>query len=162
MYVLHLFYTEIDIKWNDISSKYLSGSLDGDSDVSVCVSYLLIHLGTIYCGVPKRQSFLRSKSLTTFVRITWRALIQFSSVAQLCPALYYLTDSSMPGFPVHHQLLELAQTHVHRVGGAIQPSHPRSSSFPPTFSLSQHQGLFKWVSSSNQVARVLWTARRSN
>ena len=61
----------------------------------------------------------------------------------------------MPAFPVHHQLLELAQTHVHRVSDAIQPSHPLSSSSPPAFSLSQHQGLFQRVSSSHQVAKVL-------
>ena len=60
------------------------------------------------------------------------------------------TDCSTPDFPVHHQILELAQTHVHRVSDAIQPSHPLSSPSPPTFSLSQHQGLFQWVSSSNQ------------
>ena len=59
-------------------------------------------------------------------------------------------DCSMPGFSVHHQVVELFQTHNHQVGDAIQPSHPLSSSSPPTFSLSQHQGLFKWVSSSHQ------------
>ena len=62
---------------------------------------------------------------------------------------------STPGFPVHHQLLELTQTHVHTVSDAIQPSHPMSSPSPLTFNLSQHQGLFKWVSSSHQVAKVL-------
>ena len=64
-------------------------------------------------------------------------------------------DCSMPGFPVYHHLLELAQTHVHWVSDAIQPSHSLSSPSPPAFSLSQHQGLFQWVSSSNQVAKVL-------
>jgi len=64
-------------------------------------------------------------------------------------------DGSTPGFPVHHQLLELAQTHVHRVGDAIQPSHPLSSLSSPTFNLSQHQGLFQRVISSYQVAKVL-------
>ena len=63
-------------------------------------------------------------------------------------------DCSMPGFPVHHQLLELAQTHVHRVGDIIQPSHPLSSP-SPAFNLSQHQGLFQWISSLHQVAKVL-------
>ena len=63
-------------------------------------------------------------------------------------------DCSMPGFPVHHQLPELAQTHVHRVSDAIQPSSPQVSPSPPTFSLSQHQGLFQWVSSLHQVAKV--------
>ena len=64
-------------------------------------------------------------------------------------------DCSTPGLPVHHQLPELAQTRVHRVGDAIQPSHPLSSPFPPTFNLSQHQGLFHWVSSLHQVAKGL-------
>ena len=64
-------------------------------------------------------------------------------------------DCSTPGFPVHHQLPELAQTHVHQVGDAIQLSHPLSSPSPPTFNLSQYQSLFQRVSSSHQVAKVL-------
>ena len=64
-------------------------------------------------------------------------------------------ECSTPGHPVHHQLLEFTQTHVHWVGDAIQPSHPLSSPYPPAFNLSHHQGLFKWVSSSHQVAKVL-------
>ena len=63
-------------------------------------------------------------------------------------------DCSLPGFPVHHQFLELTQTHVHWVGGVIQPSHPLSSTSHPAFNLSQHRGLFQWVSSSHQVAKV--------
>ena len=65
-------------------------------------------------------------------------------------------DCSTPGSPVHHQLPELAQTHVHWVSDAIQPSHPLSSPFPPAFNLSQHQGLFQWKSSLQQVAKVLY------
>ena len=64
-------------------------------------------------------------------------------------------DCSMPGVPVHHELPELAQTHVLRVSDAIQPSHPLLSPSPPAFNLSQHQGLFHRVSSSHQVAKVL-------
>ena len=64
-------------------------------------------------------------------------------------------DCSMPGLPVHHQLLELAQTQVHWVSDSIQPSHLLSSLSPPTFNVSQHQGLFQHVSSSHQVAKVL-------
>ena len=64
-------------------------------------------------------------------------------------------DCSMPGFPVHHQLPELAQAHVHRVRDAIQPSHPLSSPSPPMFNLSQHQGLFQRVNSLHQMAKVL-------
>ena len=80
---------------------------------------------------------------------------RISSVVQLCLTLCDPMDCVMPGFPVHHQLLELAQTHVYWVGDAIQSSHPLSSPSPPAFSLSQHQGLFQWVSSSHQVAKVL-------
>ena len=80
---------------------------------------------------------------------------QFSSVTQSCLTLYDPMDCSMPGFPVHHQLPEFTQTHVHWVSDAIQPSHPLSSPSPPAFNLSQHQSLFQWVSSSHQMAKVL-------
>ena len=69
--------------------------------------------------------------------------IQFSSVAQPCLTLCDLMGCSTPGFPVHHQLLELAQTQVNQVGDAIQPSHPLSSPSPPALNLSQYQGLFQ-------------------
>jgi len=64
-------------------------------------------------------------------------------------------DHSTPGLAVHHQLPESTQTHIHRVSDTIQPSHPLSSPSPPAFNLSQHQGLFKGVSSSHQVVKVL-------
>ena len=80
--------------------------------------------------------------------------VEFSSVAQSCLTLCNSTDCNTPAFRVHHQLLELTQTQVHRVGDAIQPSHPLSSS-SPALNLSQHRGLFKWVSSSHEVAKVL-------
>ena len=69
--------------------------------------------------------------------------------------LFNPMDCSMPGLSVHHQLPELTQTHVHWVGDTIQPSHPLSLPSPAAFNLSQHQGLFKWISSSHQVANVL-------
>ena len=81
--------------------------------------------------------------------------VQFSSVAQLCLTLCDPMKRSTPGLPVHHQLLEFTQTHLHRVGDAIQPSHPLSSPYPPAPNLSQHQGLFQWVNSSHEVAKVL-------
>ena len=81
--------------------------------------------------------------------------VQFSSGAQSCPTLCDPMGYSMPGLPVHHQLPELTQTHVHWVSDAIQTSHPLLSPSPPTFNLSQHQGLFKWVSSSHHLAKVL-------
>ena len=73
------------------------------------------------------------------------AFSYFSSVAQSCLTLCNPMDCSMPGFPVHHQLLELAQTHVQWLGDANQPSHPLSSPSSPAFNLSQHQVLFQWV-----------------
>ena len=78
--------------------------------------------------------------------------IQFSSVAQSCPPLCNPMNRSMPGLPVHHQLPEFTQTHVHRFCDAIQPSHPLSSPFPPSPNPSQHQSLFQWVNSSHEVA----------
>ena len=79
----------------------------------------------------------------------------FSSVAQSCPTLCDPMNRSMPGLPVHHQLPEFTQTHVHRVGDAMHPSHPLSSPSPPAPNPSQHQTLFQWVNSSHEVAKVL-------
>ena len=90
------------------------------------------------------------------MRNLWHStLLQFSSVTHSYPGLCDPMDCSTPGFPVHHQLPGLAQTHVHWVSDAIQLSHPLPSPFPPAFYLSQHQGLFQWVSSSHQVGKVL-------
>ena len=92
--------------------------------------------------------------------IYWTPIIcqvhgQFSSVTQSCPTLCDPLDWSMLGFPVHRQLLELAQTHVYQLSDAIQPSHPLLSPSPHAFNLSQHQSLFHWVKSLHQVAKVL-------
>ena len=84
--------------------------------------------------------FLHILTSTYFLFVCF--FIQLSSVSQSCPTLCDPMDCSTPGFPVHHQLLELAQTHVHQVSDAIQPSHPLSSPSPPPFNISQHQGLF--------------------
>ena len=82
-------------------------------------------------------------------------LVQFSSVTQSCPTFCDPMNCSTPGLPVHHQLPESTQTHVHCVCDAIQPSHPLSSPSPPALNLSQHQGLFQGVNSSHQVAKIL-------
>ena len=94
--------------------------------------------------------------------LTWAAKniinpisVQFSSVTQLGLTLCTPMNCSTPDLPVHHQLLESTQTHDHWVNDAIQPSHPLSSPSPPALNLSQHQGLFQWVSSSHEVAKVL-------
>ena len=81
--------------------------------------------------------------------------VQFSPVAQSCLILCNPMNHSTPGLPVHHQLLESTQIHVHWVGDTIQPSQPLLSPSPPAFNLSQYQGLFKWVSSLHQEAKVL-------
>ena len=96
--------------------------------------------------------------------MTWIAhfiAVQFSSVTQSCPTLHDPMDCSMPGFPVHHHLPELPQTHGHRVSDAIQPSRPLSSPSPPALNLSQHHGLFQWIGSSHQVAKVLEVQHQS-
>ena len=93
--------------------------------------------------------------------IIWRTTfcfffsVQFSSVAQSWLTLCNPVNHRMPGLPVHHQLPEFTQTHVHRVGDAIQPSHPLSFPFPPAPNPSQHQSLLQWVNSSHEVAKVL-------
>ena len=82
-------------------------------------------------------------------------VFQISSVVQSCQTHCEPMEWNTPGLPVHHQLPEFTQTHVHWVGDAIQPSHPLPYPPPPALNLSQHQGLFKWVSSLHQVAKVL-------
>ena len=98
----------------------------------------------------KKNSILFFSYNIMWILYTFSA-VQSHSCVQLCDPL----DCSTPGFPIHHQLLELVQTHVHSVGDAIQPSHLLLSPSPPAFNLSQHQGLFQWVSSSHQMAKVL-------
>ena len=88
--------------------------------------------------------------------VTWFFHFQkrFSSVAQSCPTLCNPMNHSTPGLPVHHKLPQFTQSHIHRVGDAIQPSHPLSSPSPPAPTPSQHQSLFQWVN-SHEVAKVL-------
>ena len=102
----------------------------------------------------KLGSWAKGKTFSWNIKIEFTCNVQFSSFAQLCPTLCNCMDCSTPGFPVQHQLPKLAQTHVHQVSDAIQLSHLLSSP-SPTFNLSQHQGLYKWVSSSHQLAKVL-------
>ena len=104
----------------------------------------------------KRSKYLLyDKSILLFPSIISISSVQFSSVAQSRPILWDPMDCSTPDLPVHHQFPEFTETHVHWVGDAIQPSHPLLSPSPPAFNISQHQSLFKWISSSYQVAKVL-------
>ena len=102
--------------------------------------------GLCHCDIKVDLLSSLSASATLFL-----VAVGCCSVAQSCPNLCNPMDCSTSGFPVIHYLLELAQTHVHWVGDAIQPSHPLLSLSPPAFNLSQHQGLFQWVSSLHQV-----------
>ena len=98
------------------------------------------------------SGYISKKIKTEYGRIS---SVQFSSVSQSCGTICKLMDCSMPGLPVHCQLPVFTKTHIHRVGDAIQLSHPLSSPSPPAFNLSQHQSLFQGVSSSHQVAKAL-------
>ena len=114
----------------------------------ICVLFI------VFFFLPHTPSFLLSSPLV-FDELSLAKSNQFSLVAQSCLTLCDPKNRSMPGLPVHHQLPESTQTHVHWVGDAIQPSHPLSSPSPPILNLSQHQGFFQWVSSSHQVAKGL-------
>ena len=93
--------------------------------------------------------------LVIFPSISFACSLQFSSVTQSCPTLCDLKNRSTLGFPVHHQLPEFTQTHVHRVSDAMQPAHPLSSPSPPALNPSQHQRLFQWVNSLHEMGKVL-------
>ena len=108
---------------------------------------------TSTCGSFIARRFFTSEPLGK-IMYTFSS-VQFSSVAQSCPTLFDSMNCSTPGLPVHHQLLEFTQTHVHRVSDAIQPSHPLSLPCPPDPNPPQHRGLFQWVNSPHEVAKVL-------
>ena len=99
--------------------------------------------------------FIHDASLLLMLIMGSTTSVHFSSVAQLFPTLCDPMNHNTPGLPVHHQLLEFTQTHVYWVGNTIQPSHPLSSPSPPTSNPSQHQGLFQWLNSLHEVAKVL-------
>ena len=108
---------------------------------------------TLYIDLVKRFILIFHKILRKNLNKPLGNPVQFSSVTQSCPTLFDPMNRSTPGLPVHHQLPEFTQTHVHRVGDAIQPSHPLSSPAPPAPNPSQHQGLFQWVNSLHEVAK---------
>ena len=111
------------------------------------LSWALLDLLPVLCAL--------TWSSWVFLSVSYAfVMVQFSSVTQSCLTLCDPMDCNTSGLPVHHQLPEFTQTHVHWVGDAIQPSHPPSSPSPPAFNFSQHQGLFQWASSSPQVAEV--------
>ena len=122
--------------------------------------------GTLRDRVGKDRGASDPKDIESYrweLKIPWKGGVtrqncwgsQFSSVTQSCPTLCNPMNHSMPGLPVHHQIPESTPTHAHWVSDAIQLPHPLSSPSPPALNLSQHQGLFQWVNSSHQVAKVL-------
>ena len=112
----------------------------------ICFTYDNIHVSMVFSQIiPPSPSSTESKRLF-FISVSLllsHISVQFSSIAQSCPTLCNPMNCSTPGLPVHHQLPEFTQTHVHRVGDAIQPSHPLSSPSPPAPNPSQHQSLFQ-------------------
>ena len=109
-----------------------------------------------YSGlISSRMNWLDLLCCTPTQTLLTFSSVQFSSVTQLCLTLCDPMNRSTPGLPVHHQLLESTQIHVHWVADAIEPSHPLSSPSPPAPNPSQHQGLFQWVNSSHEVAKVV-------
>ena len=107
-----------------------------------------------HASEPSTENGSNGKFYVVFILLQFSS-VQFCSVAQSCPTLCDPMNCSTPGLPVYYQLPEFTQTHVHRVGDAIQASHPLSSPSPPAPSPSQHQGLFQWVNSSHEAAKVL-------
>ena len=120
----------------------------------ILAKYCISNIHSISCSSWKLVIFFFRTSFSFFSLVSGMHDLcypQFSLVIQPCPTLCNPMDCSTPGLPVHQQLPEFAQTRVHRVGDAIQPSHPLSSPSPPVLNLSQHQGPFQGVSSSHQL-----------
>ena len=107
---------------------------------NICKSNVILHINTLK---DKNHMIISIDAEKAFDKIQHPFMIQFSSVAQSCLTLCDPMNRSTPGLPVHHQLPEFTQTHVHRVSDAIQPSHPLSSPSPPAPNPSQHQSLFQ-------------------
>ena len=143
---------------------FLASKITADGDCSHEIKRCLLFWKK---AMTNLDSILKSRDTTLPIKVRLvKAMVfpvvmygyEFSSV-QFCRSVLsdslWPMDCSMPGLPVHHQLLEFTQIHAHWVSETIQPSHPLSSPSPPALNLSQHQGLFKWVSSLHQVAKIL-------
>ena len=145
--------------WTCVSHISCTGTVTMDSDINLGVLTCLSWQGTCphtcqsLCQCACIHLFLFFD--TSIMHCISTLLYQFSSVTQLCLTLCHPMNRSTPGLPVHHQLPEFTQTHVHWVSDAIQPSYPLSSPSPPDPNPSQHQGLFQCVNSLHQVAKVL-------
>ena len=155
--------------WFHEISPPLSWSFPTPTHIASVYPYLFVHgllidlKHSVLCFDLGLTSFLWPLQGWDHVFITFKSRViyslhlalQFSSVTQSCQTLCNPMNCSTPGLPVHHHLQEFTQTHVHRVGDAIQPSHPLLSLSPPAPNPSQHQSLFQWVNYSHEVAKVL-------
>ena len=140
----------LSVKWVDFISQFISVQCN----LIRCNS--IHHRMLSYSFAWNLKFYLQVISTPPDLHKSARILsVQFSSVAQWCPTLCSPMNRSTPGLPVHHQLPEFTQTHLHWVSDAIQPSHSLSSPSPPAPNPSQHQSLFQWVNSSHEVAKVL-------
>ena len=167
--ILHIYICGAREIWLWLCSPFQGQIYAMETDDNICYmpSYLFHTVCIFYCScyirLLRREDVESSVFRLKLVReennlgrvFSASTVYQFSSVTRSSPTLCDPTDGSTPGLPVHHQLLELAQTQVPRVGDAIKPSHPMSSPSLPAFILLQHQGQFQWVSSSHQVAKVM-------
>ena len=145
-------------KWVQCNIRERTYDLESARLIQESVSSCDLTYSLIWGKLPNLSAscILKTYQRIATASLSWSFTVyQFSSVAQSCPTLCDPMNCSTPGLPAHHKLLELTQTHVHWVGDAIQPSHPLPSPSPPALNLSQNQGLFQWVSSSHQVAKVL-------
>ena len=130
---------------------FLTNPWDKKSQPELCCLWPGARSASLPQVCSTSMQFINIPHLKWMDQNTCSFVVQLLSCVWLCNPI----DLSTPGFPVHHQLPEFMQTHIHQIGDAIQPSHPLSSPSPPAFNLSQHQGLLQWVSSSYQVAKVL-------
>ena len=146
-------------RWDHMSTCSPQAGSSVHSSFSFLKKYNLFGCSRSSCGIWESSSLDQESNLGPQCWehgvLATRLPAQFSSVTQSCLTLCDPMNRSTPGLPVHHQLPEFTQTHGHRVGVAIQPSHPLSSPSPPAPNPSQHQSLFQWVNSLHEVAKVL-------
>ena len=167
-----IFRTDFRIDWLDLLAvqgtlKSLFQHHSSKASILQCFAFSMVQLSHPYMIIGKTIALTRwtfvGKVMFLLFNMLCRLVIAFlprsssssSSAAQSCPTLCYSMNRSMLGLPVHHRLPEFTQTHFHRVSDTIQPSHPLSSPSPPAPNPSQHQGLFQWVNSLHEVAKVL-------
>ena len=164
---LWLFLKSKSFQWKITHTCYVHSNMGGASESNVFQKHFAAKLIGLKTTLPWKIQLIDSFWFNSLISTGWNMLVclpvtaklkdedQFSSVTQSCPTLCNPKNRSTPGLLVHHQLPEFTQTHVHRVGDAIQPSHPLSSPSPPAPNPSQHQSLFQWVNSLHEVAKVL-------